>query len=175
MILRFDKLDDLNFPKLMEIYRESNSENAAEMFPDIKDPEEGRKLVEERFKNYLQVFFQTPGNRYYVLSLNDEWLSAIRLFPVPEKNRSFYAEALETRPDSRRKGYGAELFQELFEELKKEGSFEITDSVSKRNEPSLRLHQACGFEIFQDESVCALNGYHNEKAYGLRYKYEERF
>ncbi len=172
MLLIFDNPADLDFPKLMEIYHESNTENIPYFFPECLDEAAGRKRVEEKFRDYLEKdFFSHPGNRYYVLKEEEEWISAVRLFPVPGRERSFYAEALETRPDRRRQGYGSKLFSELFSELSKDGAFEITDSVSKRNEASLQLHLSCGFRVFQECSVCALNGYENPKAFGLKYSF----
>ena len=164
-------LKDLDFPKLMEIYRESNTENVPDFFPDETDLERGRKRVELEFLKYLEEFFREDGNCYYVLADKESWLSAIRLYPVPGKDRAWYAEALETRPDRRREGFGRELFRQLFLELSSAGGFEITDSVSKRNEASLKLHLSCGFEIFQESAVSALSGNENPKAYGLRYRW----
>ena len=173
MLLKFDRMEDVDFPKLMEIYRESNTDNISYFFPGCRDEEAGRKQVEEGFYAYLNDdFFSKPGNRYYVLSEGDVWLSAIRLFPVPGRDNAFYAEALETRPDRRKEGHAAELFRQLFRELSENGSFEVTDSVSKKNIASLRTHEACGFQIFQENSVCVLNGYENLDAYGMRYNYE---
>ena len=170
LFLRFDGLEDMDFPKLMEIYRESNTENISYFFPECTDEDTGRRLVEEKFHDYLKKdFFSQPGNRYYVLTEGDAWISAIRLFPVSGKSNCHYAEALETRPDKRRQGYGSKLILELFSELSKDGPFEITDSVSKTNEPSLQLHLSCGFQIYQEKSVCILNGYENPDAYGLKF------
>ncbi len=170
MLLRLDGFYEPDFSKLMEIYQESNTENIPYFFPNCRDEAAGRRLVEEKFREYLENdFFRHPGNCYYVLTEEKLWVSAIRLFPVPGKNNCYYAEALETRPDKRRQGAASKLFSELFSELSKEGAFEITDSVSKRNEPSIKLHLSCGFRIFQENSVCVLNGYENPNAYGLKY------
>lgn len=175
MLLRFDSLNDLDFPRLMEIYRESNTENISYFYPDCTDKEAGRKQVEERFRAYLKDdFFAKPGNRYYVFEKDGVWLSAVRLFPVPENPGVYYAEALETRPDRRREGNAAALFRLLFEELSGSGDFEISDSVSKTNTASLRTHLSCGFRIYQENSVCILNGYENPNAYGLVYSHTEK-
>ena len=40
-LLRFDRLEDLDFPKLMEIYREGNIQTIPYFFPDETDPERG--------------------------------------------------------------------------------------------------------------------------------------
>ena len=78
MLLRFDSLNDLDFPRLMEIYRESNTENISYFYPDCTDKEAGRKQVEERFRAYLKDdFFAKPGNRYYVFEKDGVWLTAI--------------------------------------------------------------------------------------------------
>ncbi len=174
MLLRFDSLDEMDFTKLMEIYRESNTENVAYFFPDCTDTEAGRKQVEKKFYAYLKDdFFSKPGNRYYVYEEDGAFLSAIRLFPVPMEPHKYYAEALETRPDRRREGNAKALFKLLFEALSKQGNFEITDSVSKMNTASLRTHLSCGFRIYQEKSVCILNGYENPNAYGLIYRHTE--
>ena len=164
-----DCFADMDFPKLMEIYYESNTDNVPFLFPECEDRDSGRLLVEKRFREYLQEFFETRGNRYYVLTSGDQWIAAIRLFPVPDCPGSYYAEALETRPECRRQGYGRTLFRLLFESLSKDGDFEVTDSVSRKNEASLKLHLSCGFEVYQETSVCILNGYENPNAYGMRF------
>ena len=85
-LLRFDRFEDLDFPKLMEIYRESNLENIPSFFPEETDPERGLRRVEAGFRDYLRNdFFSVPGNRSFVLSDGARWASAIRLFPVPAR------------------------------------------------------------------------------------------
>ncbi len=102
-------------------------------------------------------------------SIYGDWLSAIRLFPVEGKDRTYFAEALETAPTHRRKGYARKMMELLFERLGNDGSFEITDTVNKSNEASLQFHLNCGFEIYMDPACCVLNGNVDEKAYTMRY------
>ncbi len=174
-LLRFDRLEALDFPKLMGVYRESNLENIPYLFPEEKDPERGLRAVEEGFFDYLRTgFFAAPGNRYYVLDDNGCWVCAIRLSPVPSRASASYAEALETAPTQRRKGYARKLMELLAFSLAQDGPFELTDSVHKKNEASLAFHKSVGFEIVQENAVCALNGNVNEQAYGLRYRFEGR-
>lgn len=172
-LLRFEHLEDLDFPKLMEIYRESNLENIEYFFPEETDRERGLRGVEEGFYDYLKSdFFRGAGNRYYVLADGSCWASAIRLCPVPDRSGAWYAEALETAPALRRRGYARKLMELLFSALAREGPFELTDSVSRRNEPSLEFHRALGFQVFQDPAVCALNGETNPNCVGLRWRYD---
>lgn len=169
-LLEFYTLESLDFSKLMEVYRESNEDNVSYFYPEETDLDKGRHLVEQKFYDYLKTgFYNKPGNRYYVLEDNGEWLSAIRLFPVEGKDNNFFAEALETMPSQRRKGYARKMMELLFEKLGSEGFFEITDTVNKSNEASLRFHLNCGFEIFKDPACCVLNGNVDEKAFTMRY------
>lgn len=174
-LLQFDRLEELDFPKLMEVYRESNLENIPYFFPEEKDLERGLRGVEERFFTYLQTdFFASPGNRYYVLVEDGRWASAVRLFPVPDQKRAYYAEALETAPELRRRGYGRKLMELLLAALAQDGPFVLTDSVHREYEPSLAFHRSLGFEVSQDNAVCPLNGKVNPQAVGLRYRFEGR-
>ncbi len=172
-LLRFDRMEALDFPKLMEIYRESNLENVPYFFPEETDPERGLRQVEAGFRDYLERdFFASAGNRYYVLADGARWVSAIRLYPVPEGVGAWYAEALETAPDCRRRGCARKLLELLCYELAKEGPFELTDSVSKRNTPSLAFHESAGFTVFQEDAVSPLDGETNPRCYGLRYRFD---
>ena len=174
-LLRFDRIEELDVPRLMGVYRESNLDNVPYFFPEEKDLEKGLRRVEERFFDHLRtVFFSTPGNRYYVLEDDGRWASAIRLYPVPERPGACYAEALETAPDLRRRGYGRKLMELLFFSLAQDGPFELTDSVHKQNEASLAFHRSVGFEVFQENAVSALTGNVNPRSFGLRYRFEGR-
>lgn len=171
-LLRFDRLDDLDVPKLMEVYRESNLENLPVFFPEEPDPARGLRRVEERFFQYLQTdFFAAPGRRYYVLADGERWVSAIRLFPVPGQARDWYAEALETAPGCRRQGFARKLLELLCRSLAEDGPFTLTDSVSRKNEASLGFHTAMGFQTWQDPACCPLNGRTNPNAVGLIYRF----
>ena len=170
-LLRFDRPEDLDFPKLMEVYRESNLDNIAYFFPEETDRERGLRAVEAGFRDYLTGdFFASPGNRYYVLEDGGSWVSAIRLFPVPEQPGVWYAEALETAPEQRRKGYARRMMEMLFDLLVREGPFELWDTVHRQNAASLAFHRSLGFEIVQDPAVCPLNGHVNPQSCGLRYR-----
>ena len=174
-LLRFDRIEELDVPRLMGVYRESNLDNVPYFFPEEKDLERGLRGVEQGFCDYLRTdFFATPGNRYYVLEDDGRWASAIRLYPVPERPGAFYAEALETAPDLRRRGYGRKLMELLLFSLAQDGPFELTDSVHKQNEASLAFHRNVGFKVFQEDAVSALTGNVNPHSFGLCYRFEGR-
>lgn len=151
----------------MDIYAESNGENAEDFFPD-ENREEGVRKVEENFLAFLKnEFFAREGNVYYVLEEEGVWTAALRLSELP--NRLFYLEALETRPDMRRRGYAAKLIRKVAAELKKGGEFRICDCVSKRNIPSLKTHESCGFRAVGD-GYDYLSGESCDREYSMEYR-----
>ncbi|MBO4915994.1 MAG: GNAT family N-acetyltransferase [Oscillospiraceae bacterium] len=173
-ILKFDTLESVDFQKLMEIYVEGNAENISYFFPDETDHLAGLHKVERKFYDYLKTgFFNKRGSSYYVLEDGGNWVSAIRLFPVEGQKNTFFAEALETAPKYRRKGYARKMISLLYDKLKEDGDFEITDTVNKHNTVSVNLHLSCGFEVYKDPAVCVLNGQVDKNAYTMRYKSEK--
>ena len=169
-LLRFDRMEDLDFPRLAKIYREGFLATISYFSPRDTDPERGLRMVEEKFLEYYRTdFFAVPGRRCYVLEDGGRWVSTIRLFPVPGQPGVWHAEALETAPDCRRRGYARSLFSLLFRELEAEGPFTLTDTVNQTNAASLALHTACGFECFQDPAVSVLTGKTLPGKYGMRY------
>ena len=148
MLLRFESLGDLNFRALMDVYEEGNRENAADQYPE-EGEYRGLALAEEDFRQYLrECFFTVHGAEYYVWAENDRYISALRLEPYQD---GLLLEALETRPDMRRKGYAARLIRSVVEILP-EGT-KIYSHVSKRNTASMKTHESCGFEIILNYAV----------------------
>ena len=82
----------------------------------------------------------------------------------------YYLEALETRPDQRKKGYGKALLAALCKELSRRGPVTVRDCVAKRNEASLRTHLAAGFVIEQDPGIEYPGGKANAGCYGMLFQ-----
>ena len=170
MLRRFDCFSQLDAGKLMGVYAESNFENTDYFFPELTDKAEAVRKVEEGFLTYLELdFFRSPGPSYWVLEEAGQWVSALRLNEL--KPGFYYLEALETRPDARRRGCGARLLTGVLEALKEKGPFILCDCVGKRNEASLRTHLKCGFEIVSEEGYDYVNEEADSRVYGLRYQY----
>ena len=162
---------DLDGPRLMAVYAESNLENTDCFFPDMADKALAVRKVEEGFLQFLrEEFFAGTGPAYYVLEEAGAWVSALRLNEV--QPGLYYLEALETRPDRRRQGCAARLLREVVDHLKTKGPFRIRDCVSKRNEPSLRTHLACGFTIVSEAGHDYLRNEDDEGDYGFEYRYD---
>ena len=143
---------ELDFSALMEIYAEGNRENGREMWPEL--PEGQRILMAEQgFYQYLrECFFPTPGAVYCLWEVRGRWVSALRLEPYRD---GLLLEALETRPDARRQGYAKALIQAVTDWLADRGPVRVYSHVSKRNQPSLATHKACGFQKILDYAVYA--------------------
>lgn len=170
MILELKGLKGLDFAKLMAIYREGNEENASYFYPNLLDKTEAIRRVEGDFLDYLRRdFFSRAGARYLVLEEDGIWVSALRLTPLEE--RRWYLEALETRPDCRRKGCGARLLAGTLERLKEEGPFQLFDCVSKKNFPSLRMHEKSGFFVTAEPAWDYLRGVAEPGCLGLEYRW----
>lgn len=169
MLLRFCGLGELDMRRFLDIYEESTRENCEIFFPE-DEPEAALIKGEAAFRDYLAEFFAEPGNTCWVLEEDGIWVSALRLSLIEEG--FYYLEALETRPDSRMKGYASKLIGEVVGRLKELGPFRICDCVSKRNIPSIKTHLGCGFTIVSDEGHDHLTGESCVGCYGFEFRYE---
>lgn len=147
MVNVYDSLGKLNFRQLMDVYVESNLENGLDRYP--QEPEMRRlQLAEEDFYRYLrEMFFSVPGNVYMVLEDGGRYVSALRL---ETWEGEYLVAGLETMPQVRCRGYGKKLIQEAVDWLQSRGKGKLYSHVSKRNQPSLETHRACGFQVVQD-------------------------
>ena len=162
MLIIAEKLRELSFGKLMEVYREGNLNNGQERWPD--EPEARQiALAEEDFYNYLQqVFFKTDGARYLIWEERGKYISALRLEPYRD---GLLLAALETHPEMRNRGYGSKL---LLAALTQTGNAKIYSHVNKKNHASLCTHEKSGFERILEYAVYA-DGSVNDRCWTLCY------
>lgn len=168
MLKKIRKYKDIDERKLMDIYAESNYENTDYFYPDEEDKSVAVRKVEEGFLGFLKNdFFKQLGAEYWVLEEGGIWVSAARTNYV--EGDIYLLEALETRPDSRRRGYAVELLKGIVEEKKKEEPFRLKSYVGKKNEASLKSHLKSGFEIVSDKGFKLLGRDYDSGSYGLEY------
>lgn len=137
----YHHLSDLDFEKLMDLYGESNRENASELYPEL-EPEEALWRVHSDFESYLREdFFSRKGAFYCLCEEAGQYRSALRLEPYED---GLLLEALETHPAHRRQGCASRLIRAVQTHL---GGGRIYSHVHKGNQPSLAVHLACGFRI----------------------------
>ena len=170
MILRISDYGDLDERRLMDIYAESNFENTDYFYPDETDKKTAVDRVESGFLRFLkEEFFKQTKAACWVFEEEGEWISALRTCEI--QAGLYYLEALETRPDRRKAGYGALLLSGVLEALKEDGSFRLCDCVGKKNAASLKTHEKCGFRIVSEEGYDYLHDEADDHAFGLEYRY----
>lgn len=147
MLLIAEKLRQLRFGRLMEVYAEGNRENAGYFYPNLP-PQQGILEAEQDFYRYLQDgFFATEGAFYAVWEESGCYYSALRLEPYRD---GLLMEAVETAPEHRRKGYASRLMREVFAYM---GKGVVYVHIDKGNLPSIGLHEKMGFEKIQNYAV----------------------
>lgn len=167
MLLKFNSMTAQEMRRMVqEIYAEGNRENAQWRNPNLEDLTEAIRQEEEFFIEFLEEFMANDRNSYYVLEVDGQWVSALRLTKLDD---FYYLEALETAEGHRRKGYGSRLILEVISALKQQGPVTIRSSVDKENIRSLATHKKCGFVIDQEKAINYLNGDRNENGYGMLY------
>lgn len=149
MLKIFKSLRELDFRQLMAVYEEGNRENGQDLYPELP---EGQQILqaEQDFYQYLrECFFTAEGAFYAVWEEDGRYIAALRLEPYQD---GLLLEALETRPDMRRRGHAKALVHAVLEEMR---GVRIYSHVSKRNVASLATHDVCGFRIILDHAVYA--------------------
>lgn len=163
MLIWASSLNALSFSGLMQVYREDNQDNGREFYPEEPAMRQ-LQLAEERFYQYLkESFFPVPGARYAVWVVDGRYVSALRLEPYRD---GMLLEALSTHPEHRCKGYATALIRAVQEEL---GAGKIYSHVGKKNIPSRKTHEGCGFRIISDQAVY-IDGSVNSRAYTMCYE-----
>ena len=138
-------LRELDFSRLMAVYAEGNAENAEDLYPEMSA---GERLLraEQDFYQYLREGFFPVQNAYYALWVEDgEYVSALRIEPYKD---GVLLEALETHPEKRRRGFAEKLVKAVLA-----GERKVYSHVGKRNVPSLRVHEKCGFQRISERAV----------------------
>ena len=163
MLIVANRLREITFGKLMDIYQEGNLENGRERWPN-ETAERQLALAEEDFYNYLrQVFFKTEDAVYLIWEERGSYVSALRLEPYRD---GLLLAALETHPQMRKRGFAEKLVKAALEYA---GDIAVYSHVSKKNAASLRTHEKCGFEKILDYAVYA-DGSVNDRCCTLRYQ-----
>lgn len=146
MLILAKKCSELNFSQLMAVYEEGNLENARMLWQELSEAELLLR-AEESFYSYLQGdFFRTRGAYYAIWEEKGRYCSALRIEPYQD---GVLLEALETRPDCRRRGYATMLMEAVIEQETRK----IYSHVGKKNAASLRTHEKCGFRKLLDHAA----------------------
>ena len=87
--------------------------------------------------------------------------------------KHFRLAEIAVEQKNQKKGYGALLLSAVVDAMKKEGPFRLCDCVSKKNLPSLKTHEKCGFRIVSEEGYDYLLEETDDHDFGLEYRYPE--
>lgn len=132
---------DLDFGQLCRVYRESIQSSGMLDYPHYSN-EEQRFLAEQDFHSFLWCFLKDKAAFYGIWVVNDRYMAALRIEPYRD---GFLLEGLETDPHERKKGYASALVRAVLSYLKENEQTRVYSHVSKKNYPSVAVHEACGF------------------------------
>ncbi len=139
-------LDEAAF---LAVFRASSLKNAPSWYPDLP-PEQALERYERSYLAYMRGPFWAEGGILALLADGSGYRSCLRLYPLEGHNR-FHVEALETRPDSRRRGWGAEVLRRTIRALEAElGRVELVSNTHKTNAASRSAHASAGFVQARD-------------------------
>ena len=144
MLVICKRLADLRWSELMAVYSEGNEENGAAFFPHLS-PNEQLLQAEQSFYDYLKRdFFTCPEECYCIWLEQGRYVAALRLHPFGD---GLLLEALETRPEYRRRGYAEQLIKAVQTQLQPE---RLYSHIGHKNAASIAVHLKCGFRKLAD-------------------------
>lgn len=146
MLCIYQNLRQLRFGELMEVYRESVAANGRELYPELSDGEQILKAEQDFYAYLRQGFFNRSDDLYCIWEEEGRYVSALRLQKFAD---GLLLEALETRPEYRRRGYGEQLISAVQEMV---GSRKLYSHIHHRNFPSVEIHEKCRFRKISDIS-----------------------
>ena len=116
--------------------------------------------AEHEFYSYLKhVFFRTKGALYAVLSVDNVYVSALRLEPYKD---GMLLEALETRQKLRQQGYATKLLEYVKAKLTAGKYRKIYSHIKHDNKCSVSFHLKCGFLRISDHALMIDGSYLSE-------------
>ena len=137
--------DGLDREAFLSVFKESTLENLPGFYPGLPQPEALRRY-ETDFWNYICGDFQKEGGILAILGDAGGYRASVRLYPQGEN--TYYIEALETRPDSRRMGYGKRLYRRVIARLEAaEGEICLRADTGRNNRASIAAHLSAGFRL----------------------------
>ncbi len=142
-------MKELKFDRLMGVYEQGNRQKANTEYSNL---EWGHRLLEAEQEHYafLWDFFREKDCFLAVFEIDGQYHCALRIEPYRD---GYLLEALETAPDSRKKGYATMLVSQVLSYLTDRGAEKVYSHISKKNEPSVRVHKSCGFVKLLDYAV----------------------
>lgn len=142
-------MKQLNFRKLLDVYRESIETDA---FNHNGDLPTGVRIItaEQDLLDYMRDFFAIEGSFLALWETDERYVCAVRVEPY---NDGYLISGLETSPNQRRRGYAKLLIRAVVRCLNCDTAVRIYSHVKKNNAPSLQLHLSSGFSVILKHAV----------------------
>ena len=129
------QIDENAVRQLLSLYSESMNEMKKHFASDAE--------MRGAYASFLRDFVKNPKQLILVEVSDDDWVSALRAIETTEGH--WFLEAVETKPEKRKKGFGKDLLCHTIDYLKNIGMRELTCTISRNNFNSQALHGKCGF------------------------------
>lgn len=163
MMLVIKDLHRLRFGELMEVYAESVAENGADFYPECSENEQILQAQQDFYAYLAQEFFAQEQDCYCIWEEDGRYVCALRLQRYRD---GLLLEALETRPQARRRGYAEKLIHAVQAQI---GEQVLYSHISHKNAASIAVHRKCGFVKISDSAVYA-DGSVNDRCGTYRYQ-----
>lgn len=147
MLKIVEKLGQLDFRHLMDVYVEGNRKNGGERYPHLSESQQIMEAEQDFYQYLRECFFATKRAVYAIWIVDGIYVSALRLEPYQD---GLLLEALETAPSHRKKGYAKALIQAVLNFV---GEENIYSHIHKQNVPSIRTHESCGFHRILEHAL----------------------
>ena len=135
MINIVTQIDENTISRLLSVYSESMDDMKINFTNDAE--------MRLAYASFLRDFVKNPKQLIVVETFDGDWVSALRAIETTEG--CWFLEAVETKPDERKKGFGKKLLRHTIDYLKNHGMTELTCTIAKNNYMSQALHGKCGF------------------------------
>ncbi len=149
MLQIFYRLNEIDLAQLLSVYEESIARDGRERLPWGTEYEQ-LASAQNNFYEFLMDFFCVMEAFYAVWTVEDEYQSALRVEPYCD---GYLLCGLETRPESRGKGFASALVAAVLDYLCADADVKVYSHVDKKNKASLAVHADCGFWCVKEHAV----------------------
>ncbi len=143
-------ISQLNTEQFLAVYEQSIRKSGRDLYRDFFEDQQVRLAQEDLLAYLRDDFFRQMDAFCAVWVADGVYRSALRVEPYRD---GVLLHALETALDSRKMGYAFCLVTAVLEYLRQRKRIAVYSHIQKRNLPSIRLHEKCGFRLFSDMAV----------------------
>lgn len=143
MLIHVTQVEEGSLEQLFSVYEES--------MKNLQSRYSSLEAMKASYADFLNEFLSKPNQYVFVEATGDQWVSGLRAIEC-EKG-CWFLEAVETKPEERRKGHGQRLLLHTLDYLKARNMRETFCQIAKNNTKSQQLHKSCGFIPTDDPSI----------------------